>query len=106
MIDKVEQELREELNQILLSTPSHQHDYTIDQILAKAEPLIREEGFAQGIEHYRKVILPVMVEEARKDERERVIKSLNLLVKKEFNLKDAISALEDAIEEQALKGEG
>lgn len=40
--------------------------------LAKAKPIIEKQGFTKGIEHYRKVILPIMIEEAVKAERERI----------------------------------
>ena len=80
---------------------------TEDKLLLTEE---REEWFAKGIEYYRKVILPVMIGEARREERERVLmKFHNLdehqqshLCKKGFNPRDC-SVCEEI--EQALKGE-
>ena len=43
----------------------------IDQVLALIPD--EEEWFAKGIEYYRNLILPVMVEGAKKQERERTI---------------------------------
>ncbi|MBA7598376.1 hypothetical protein ES703_05391 [subsurface metagenome] len=45
------------------------------------------------------------IEEAKREEGERMLIGLRLLLDKGFSLKEAISATEDAIEEQALKGE-
>ena len=44
---------------------------TEDKLLLTEE---REEWFAKGIAHYRNFILPVMIGEARREERERIQK--------------------------------
>lgn len=44
----------------------------LESQLAKAKPTIEKQGFAKGIGHYRKVILPAMIEEARQEERAEV----------------------------------
>ena len=68
-----EDKLRIEWKKLNPETHISWRDYWLKAQLAKVLPLIEKQGFATGIAHYRKVILPTMMEEAKREERKRII---------------------------------